>query len=63
MILIEEVCNSGLGFEVSKTQDRLSSFLFRLPEDKDLELSATSPTPCLPAYHHAPHHDDNGLNL
>ncbi|CAO2612721.1 hypothetical protein LEMLEM_LOCUS15723 [Lemmus lemmus] len=31
--------------------------------DRDGELSALSLEPCLPAWHHASHHDDNGLNL
>jgi hypothetical protein len=29
----------------------------------DVELSATPPASSLPVCHHAPHHDDNGLNL
>ena len=37
--------------------------LFMLSQDPDIELSATSPAPCLPACHHASHHDDNGLDL
>ena len=37
--------------------------LFFLPEDSDVELSAPSLAPCLPAYHDASHHVDNGLNL
>jgi hypothetical protein len=38
------------------------AFSFILPIDPDVELSATSPTPCLPLCSH-PHHDDNGLNF
>ncbi|CAO2583435.1 hypothetical protein LEMLEM_LOCUS2742 [Lemmus lemmus] len=34
-----------------------------LPADQDVELSAPSPVPGLPAGRHASHHDDNGLNL
>nr|BAB24250.1 unnamed protein product [Mus musculus] len=29
----------------------------------DVELSAPSPEPCLPACHHVSRHDENGLNL
>ena len=29
----------------------------------DVELSAPSPAPCLPAHHHASRHEDDGLNL
>jgi hypothetical protein len=50
-------------FEVSEVQDRPSGFLFLLPADTDVELSASCPAPCLPACHHASHHDSNGLNL
>jgi hypothetical protein len=32
-----------------------------LPVDQDVELSAPSPAPCLPADCHASQHDDNGL--
>lgn len=53
----------GVGFEVSKAQARPSGSLFLLPADLDIELSATSPTPHLPAYHHAPCRKDNVLNL
>ena len=49
-------------FEVSKAQARPSGSL-SLPVDPGVELSAPSPAPCLPAGHHASHHDDNGLNL
>jgi hypothetical protein len=31
--------------------------------DPVVELSTASPAPCLPAFHHAFHPDDNGLNL
>ena len=54
----------SMGFEVSDTQARPGSCLsFLLPVNPDVELSAPSPPPCLPACHHAPHHDDNGLNF
>lgn len=33
-----------------------------LPADVDVEHLATSPTPCLPACHHA-HYGNNGLNI
>ena len=34
-----------------------------LPVDLDVELSAPSLEPCLPARHDASHHGNNGLNL
>jgi hypothetical protein len=34
-----------------------------LPADQDIELSAPSPAPCLPACYHASCLDDDGLNL
>ena len=36
---------------------------FLLPPDLDVELSASSPAPCLPTQHHASHHEENWLNL
>jgi hypothetical protein len=36
---------------------------FLLSTDLDVELSASSPAPCVPACCYASHHDDNGLNL
>jgi hypothetical protein len=38
-------------------------FFFLLPMDVDVELSASSLAPTLPAYCHASHHGDNELNL
>jgi hypothetical protein len=38
-------------------------FLFLLPDNQDVEVSATSPAPCLPACHHASHCDNKELNL
>ena len=37
--------------------------LFLLPSDPDVELSALSLTPGLPAYCHVSHHDNNRANL
>lgn len=52
------VIGDGLwGFKCS-SQAQLHS-LFLLSVDPDVELSATSPTPCLPVCHH----NDNRLNL
>jgi hypothetical protein len=39
-----------------------SQFSFLQPVDIDVELS-TTPAPCLPVYHYASCHDDNGLNI
>ena len=54
-----------MGFEVSEAQVRpsVARILFLLPADSDVELSATSPAPCLPVCHHAFHHDNNELSL
>ena len=57
---LEDVCHSSVDFGVSKTQPvPVSLSLFLLSADPDVELSATSPVPCLPACPHASHH---GLN-
>ena len=54
----------GVGFEVSEVQARASvSQSLPAAAGPDVELSATSPAPCLPACHHASYHDDNGVNL
>ena len=54
----------GEGFEVSDAQARIKwlSF-FLLPANPDVELSGSSPAPCLPGHYHASHHDGDGLNL
>jgi hypothetical protein len=49
------------GFRVSYVQAMPSLLL--LPMDQDVERSALSPAPCLPACCHASHHGDNGPNL
>ena len=46
----------ALGFQILKSGP---VSLFVLPVDPDVELSVTSPAPCLPACHNA----DNGLTL
>ena len=57
----------GADFEVSYAQDTakcLSPARCRTVKVlQNVGLSATSPAPCLPARHHAPRHDNNGLNL
>jgi hypothetical protein len=37
--------------------------LLMLLVDQDVDLSAPSLVPCLPACYHVSHHDCNGLNL
>ena len=61
MTLLEEVCLSGWDLRFQKPKPVPVSLL--LPVDPDKELSATSPAPSLPACGHAPHCDDNELNL
>jgi hypothetical protein len=60
--LVEGSVSLGVGFEVSEAQARSRDFLFLLPVYLKVELSATSPGPCLPVSHHATHYN-NGLNL
>jgi hypothetical protein len=49
-----------MSFEVSKASASLSFFLFLLPVDPNVELSA--PSPCLPACCHAARRNDNKIN-
>ena len=56
--LVRGSASLGVGFGVSEAQARSSGSLSVLPADPDVELSATSPAPHLPACHH-----NNGLNL
>lgn len=53
----------GVGFETPRAQARLSGSLFLVPENPDIELSATSSVPCLPECHYASHNNDNEMNL
>jgi hypothetical protein len=43
--------------------DLVAHCLFLLPVDPEVELSAPSPAPRLPACNHVSCHDNNGLNL
>ena len=52
----------ALRYPMLKLHPEWNSFLL-MPADQDVELSAPSPAPCLPAHCHASCHDDNGLNL
>ena len=49
--LLEEVCHCG-GLEVlyAQAKARAAHSLLLLPADQDVELSAPSPAPCLPAW-------------
>ena len=51
----------GSGFKVLYAQ-AMPSVAHSLLLPADRELSAPSPAPRLPEYHHVSHHDDNGLN-
>ena len=55
----------GAGFKVSCAQATTSVAYnpLLLPAGHDTELSAPSPTPCLPACCHDPGHGDKGLNF
>ena len=48
MALLEEACP----WKYAKLSD------FLLPVNLDAEVSTTSPAPCLPAFHHASHHNN-----
>ena len=51
---LEEVCLWGLGLRFHSSQAQCGT-LFLLSDGPDVELSSTSPAPCLPECHH-----DNG---
>jgi hypothetical protein len=61
--LVESTASSAMSVEVSKVQAQSNDSLFLLLADPDVELLASSTSPCLPVCCHAPYHDDNGLNL
>lgn len=50
-------------FEVSRAQAWPKGLFSLLPEDLNVQLSNSSPGPCLHACYHVPHHYDNELNL
>lgn len=62
---MEEVCHCEGGFEVSYAQalPHVAHHLLLLPVNLDVELSATSSTPCLSAHGHASCYDDNNKPL
>ena len=60
--MLEEL-SLGVGFEVSDVHARPNVSLILLLVEPEVELSATSPAPCLPACHHASLPGNNGLNL
>lgn len=50
--LLQELCHCGGDFEFCFVQAMLSDTVnFLLPADEDVEHSAPSPEPCLPACH------------
>jgi hypothetical protein len=51
---------TGVRFEVSEVQARLSVSLSQHTVDLDVEHSVSLPAPRLPVCHHASHHDENG---
>lgn len=57
---LEKVCLWGAGAGALRLQ-KLKA-VFPMPVDPEVEISATSPAPCLPACHHASYHDNNGLS-
>ena len=68
MVLLKEVYHCvvvEVGFEdihALATPSETNSLLL-LPGDQDVELSTSSPGPCLPRHCLASPHDSNGLNL
>jgi hypothetical protein len=62
--LLEEVCHWGwaLRFQMLN-QASPGGVLFLLSLDPDVDLSATSPAPCMPVCYHATCHDSNGLSI
>ena len=65
VVLLEEVCQCGVGFEVIYTQamQSVAHNHLLLLADQDVALSTLSLAPCLPVSFHASCHDDSGLNL
>ena len=72
MALLEQVwlcwrkyVTMGAGFvgSYAQTPPSVPHSLLLLPADTDVELSAPSPAPYLPAFYHVSHHENNGLNL
>ena len=62
--LLEEVCHWGWALRSQKLKPGpVAHLFFLLPSHLDVELSATSLAPCLPLWHHASRHDNNGLDL
>jgi hypothetical protein len=62
--LLEEVCHWGWALRSQKLKPGpVAHLFFLLPSHLDVELSATSLAPCLPLWHHASLHDNNGLDL
>jgi hypothetical protein len=59
--LFKEVCYWGwaLRFHILQPGPVSHSF-FPLPSDMNVELSSTSPVPCISACYNTSHHDDNG---
>ena len=65
MTLLEEVCHWEQALRsqmLTQARPNVANFFF-LPEDPDVEISATSPAPCLLAWCSASCHDNNGLKL
>ena len=58
--LLEEVCHCW----GTQAMPNVAHGLLLLPWNRDVELSSVSSlASCVPAYHHASHQDNNGLNL
>jgi hypothetical protein len=63
--LLEEVCHCEWVLKF-QTPTHARTSLFQLSADENVEISATTPAPCLPACQVASSHDDklnDGLNL
>ena len=61
--LCRESVSLGVGFKVSRVHAKPRVSLLLLLANQDVELSATSPAPCLPAFSQVSHLDEDRLNI
>ena len=65
LVVLGDPCEWVVTHRLGKAQapPRVAASFLLLSVDLDVELSAPSSAPCLSAYHHVFHHDDNRLNF